>query len=81
MVNRKNALAVKKVPLYIEGMTKSNAIAAFRDRFRLSQKELAERIGVTARTLRDLEQRRDVPLRYELALDGLKSRLMKELAE
>ena len=60
-------------------MNKSNAIAALRDRFRLSQKELAERLGVTPRTLRDLEQRVDVPLRYELAAEALRARLLAEV--
>lgn len=77
----KNALAVKKVPLYIEGMSNGNPIAALRDRFRLSQVEMAERLGITSRTLRELEQRRDVPLRYELAVEALRARLMKELSE
>ena len=80
-VNIKNALALKKVPLYIGRMSKSNAIARFRERFGLSQKKMAERLGITSRALRELEAKPNVPLRYELAVEGLHARLLRELSE
>jgi DNA-binding transcriptional regulator YiaG len=79
--NIKNALAMKKPPLYIRRMNKANPIATLRERFRLSQVEMAERLGITSRTLRELERQDTVPLRYELAAETLRVRLMKEIVE